>query len=61
MHKNDDKYEKYSLEPEMRLLFMFIAGYVSVISGNSLGWNVLHSLLGWWYVAYKLAQAIFGG
>lgn len=60
MNENDDKYEKHSLEFEMRLLFMFIAGYVSVTAGNNLAWNVLHSLLGWWYVAYKLAQAIFG-
>lgn len=46
MNENDDKYEKHSLEFEMRLLFMFIAGYVSVTAGNNLAWNVLHSLLG---------------
>ena len=39
----------------------FFGAFISHFSGNGIGWNILHFILGKYYVAYKLAELLFTG
>lgn len=38
---------------------VFFAFFISYFSGNGVGWMLLHSLCGWFYVVYKFAELFF--
>lgn len=38
-----------------------IAMFLSVLSGNTIPWVVVHTILSWWYVGWAIGRSITGG